>query len=256
MTTAYFSHPDCRLHDMGAGQPQLHYDGGRVDGDTFLPGRWDLLPAGRYMWASVQTVRGCPKHCSFCSVWRTDGQKPRQRVADQVLAEIVDLRRRGFRFIALADDNFYPVTLEDLRMADRRQDKTDLERLKAIRAERFELIEHVGEITIKRLVKRHRHGDHCDEEDADSRHALGVRFVRNDARSMFITQDAQNHRDGGNENARDDREMNTEAEVDRRCTPTRGEQTETHQDASRDLHPCPIFRLVIRHNHFHSRPRQ
>ena len=28
--------------------------------------------------------------------------------------EIVELRRRGFRFIALADDNFYPVTLDDL----------------------------------------------------------------------------------------------------------------------------------------------
>ena len=70
---------------------------------------------GRYMWASVQTVRGCPKHCSFCSVWRTDGQRPRQRHVDRVLDEIVELRRRGFRFIALADDNFYPVTLEDLR---------------------------------------------------------------------------------------------------------------------------------------------
>ena len=44
---------------------------------------------GRYMWGSVQTVRGCPKHCSFCSVWRTDGQKPRQRG--------VDSRRRGDR---------------------------------------------------------------------------------------------------------------------------------------------------------------
>ena len=28
--------------------------------------------------------------------------------------EIVELRRLGFRFIALADDNFYPVTLDDL----------------------------------------------------------------------------------------------------------------------------------------------
>jgi hypothetical protein len=26
-----------------------------------------------------------------------------------VVDEIVELRRRGFRFIALADDNFYPV---------------------------------------------------------------------------------------------------------------------------------------------------
>ena len=40
--------------------------------------------ADRYMWASVQTVRGCPKHCSFCSVWRTDGQKPRVRASDAV----------------------------------------------------------------------------------------------------------------------------------------------------------------------------
>ena len=98
------------------------YDGGQVDGDQFLPARWDLLPPDRYMWASVQTVRGCPKHCSFCSVWRTDGQEPRQRAVDAVIEEIVELRRLGFRFIALADDNFYPVTLEDLEQAARRAD--------------------------------------------------------------------------------------------------------------------------------------
>jgi hypothetical protein len=53
---------------------------------------------------------------------------------------VVQLRRLGFRFIVLADDNFYPVTLEDIRMASRRQDPANLERLKAIRAERFELM--------------------------------------------------------------------------------------------------------------------
>ena len=82
------------------------------------------------MWGSVQTVRGCPKHCSFCSVWRTDGQKPRQRGVDSVVAEIVELRRQGFRFVALADDNFYPVTLADLAMAERQGNVARLEQLR------------------------------------------------------------------------------------------------------------------------------
>jgi hypothetical protein len=98
------------------------------------------------MWGSVQTVRGCPKHCSFCSVWRTDGQKPRQRAVDAVIAEIVDLRRRGFRFVALADDNFYPVTLTDLAMAERQQNLPRLERLRALRAERFELMAALAQL--------------------------------------------------------------------------------------------------------------
>ena len=98
------------------------------------------------MWGSVQTVRGCPKHCSFCSVWRTDGQKPRQRGVDDVVREVVALRRRGFRFILLSDDNFYPVTLADLAAASRRSDKRHLENLKAIRAERFELMAQLAQL--------------------------------------------------------------------------------------------------------------
>ena len=98
-------------------------------GDQFAAARWDLLPTGRYMWASVQTVRGCPKHCSFCSVWRTDGQEPRPRGVERVIREIVELRRTGFRFIALADDNFYPVTLSDLAQAKRRADHSRLREL-------------------------------------------------------------------------------------------------------------------------------
>ena len=134
------------LRDHQADTPRRHYDGGRIEGESFLPGRWDLLPQARYMWASVQTVRGCPKHCSFCSVWRTDGQRPRSRHVDRVVAELVDVRRRGFRFIALADDNFYPVTLEDLRMAARRNDSSHLERLQATRGERFALMEELAKL--------------------------------------------------------------------------------------------------------------
>jgi tRNA A37 methylthiotransferase MiaB len=134
------------IEDCEQGAPKPLYEGGRVDGESFSPARWDLMPADKYMWASVQTVRGCPKHCSFCSVWRTDGQKPRQRDVTLVVREIVELRRLGFRFIVLADDNFYPVTLEDLAMADRRADKRQLAELTRIRNERFELMARLEQL--------------------------------------------------------------------------------------------------------------
>ena len=134
------------LDDWAQGNLQKLYEGGRVDADHFKSARWDLLPKDKYMWASVQTVRGCAKHCSFCSVWRTDGQKARQRPYDSVVEEIVELRRKGFRFIALADDNFYPVTLTDLKNAERQGNQARIAELKGIRADRFELMARLAEL--------------------------------------------------------------------------------------------------------------
>jgi radical SAM superfamily enzyme YgiQ (UPF0313 family) len=122
------------------------YDGGRVSGDNFIPARWDLINRDNYMWASVQTVRGCPKHCSFCSVWRTDGQKPRQRSVDTIVQEIVELRRLGYRFIALADDNFYPVTLEDIDLAKKQHNHARVTELTSLREERFDLMRRMAQL--------------------------------------------------------------------------------------------------------------
>jgi NTP pyrophosphatase (non-canonical NTP hydrolase) len=65
---------------------------------------------------------------------------------DAVVDEIIELRRRGFRFIALADDNFYPVTLADLAMAERQRNVPRLEQLKAkVQEEMGELQQEVVE---------------------------------------------------------------------------------------------------------------
>ncbi len=63
-----------------------------------------------------------------------------------MIDEIVHLRQLGFRFIALADDNFYPVTLTDLHLARKQNNIAKLEELTAIRAERFQLMEELAKL--------------------------------------------------------------------------------------------------------------
>ena len=65
---------------------------------------------------------------------------------ESVIDEIVELRRRGFRFIALADDNFYPVTLTDLRLAREQKNLERLESLLQTRNERFALMAELAKL--------------------------------------------------------------------------------------------------------------
>ena len=41
------------LRGCQSGSPQRVYEGGRIEADSFVPARWDLLPQSKYMWASV-----------------------------------------------------------------------------------------------------------------------------------------------------------------------------------------------------------
>ncbi|MEE4263539.1 MAG: radical SAM protein, partial [Desulfobacteraceae bacterium] len=78
------------------------YVGSKVNLDQhrILPRR-DLFHPN-YFWHSVQTSRGCPFNCYFCSVSRYLGKEFRQREINQVLGELSELKGK---FIAFVDDN-------------------------------------------------------------------------------------------------------------------------------------------------------
>lgn len=71
--------------------------------------RHDLL-SSRYATASVQTSRGCPKDCEFCSVSAFNGRQYRKRPVEEVLDELELIPKR---FIFFVDDSFIENTKKD-----------------------------------------------------------------------------------------------------------------------------------------------
>ena len=53
----------------------------------------------------IITSRGCPYHCSFCSVHKTFGHRCRRRSAKNILAEIQQRYKEGYRVFDFEDDN-------------------------------------------------------------------------------------------------------------------------------------------------------
>lgn len=78
------------------------YIGPQIRLDEFkITPRRDLLHHG-YLWHSVQTSRGCPFDCHFCSVSRYMGKAYRQRSAQNVLNELEGI---DGKYITFVDDN-------------------------------------------------------------------------------------------------------------------------------------------------------
>lgn len=88
-----------------------------------LPPRYDLVKNRHYVCTCLQTTRGCPYNCSFCTVTKHNGHKLRKKSINQVIEEIDsiiklkktygliynkrDKQTRKFKGIFLfADDNF------------------------------------------------------------------------------------------------------------------------------------------------------
>jgi radical SAM superfamily enzyme YgiQ (UPF0313 family) len=90
------------LDDARQGQLKRTYSGGHVDLAKVPPARHDLLAEG-YVLGSIQTTRGCPLRCSFCSVSAFNGTRYRHRPIASVIEELRSIREK---WVLVVDDNF------------------------------------------------------------------------------------------------------------------------------------------------------
>jgi len=99
------------LADFEAHELKPVYTGERASmGNLAIPKR-NLYSARRYrLKASVESARGCPNDCEFCSVTTLHGRTYRQRPVDAVLGEIESLECGYFFF---ADDNVLGYGIEE-----------------------------------------------------------------------------------------------------------------------------------------------
>ncbi len=101
------------LADAGAGRLRRVYDGHHVDMAEIPLARHDLLSEG-YAFGSIQTTRGCPLNCSFCSVSAFNGRRYRHRPIDHVIAEMRTLREK---LVLVVDDNLIGTTAAHIERA-------------------------------------------------------------------------------------------------------------------------------------------
>ena len=132
------------LEDALLGRLQRVYEGGRVPGEMMVRARWDLLDQTKYLMGSIQTVAGCPENCSFCSVWVTDGRKPRLQPNQQIIDEANELYNLGFRYVFFSDDNFTPATTARIARETNAQAKANLDRIRTDRLALFDEYDRLG----------------------------------------------------------------------------------------------------------------
>ena len=114
------------LEDAKHGRLKRRYDGGITDIAEVPPARHDLL-RGAYALGAIQTTRGCPLDCSFCSVTAFNGARYRQRPIADVVQEFRQIREKRVlvvddnligtsrRHVARAKDLFRALAKADLR---------------------------------------------------------------------------------------------------------------------------------------------
>jgi radical SAM superfamily enzyme YgiQ (UPF0313 family) len=69
--------------------------------------RYDLIEMKNYVSMNVQYSRGCPRDCEFCDITVLYGRIPRTKESGQIVAELEELYKLGWRgAVFVVDDNF------------------------------------------------------------------------------------------------------------------------------------------------------
>jgi len=101
------------LDDTRQGRLQRRYDGGFADLKDTPLARHDLLPPD-YACGAIQTTRGCPLNCSFCSVTAFNGAHYRQRPISDVIREF---RLIPEKRVLIVDDNLIGTSARHIARA-------------------------------------------------------------------------------------------------------------------------------------------
>ncbi len=101
------------IEDAMRGCLKRRYDGGLAEISDVPLARHDLLPSG-YAFGAVQTTRGCPLNCNFCSVTAFNGAHYRQRPIADVVREFQSIREKH---VLVVDDNLVGTRPEHIDRA-------------------------------------------------------------------------------------------------------------------------------------------
>jgi len=95
-------------HDLEAGEALPVYEAAEKPAMERSPlPDLSLIKMNRYSTMTVQYSRGCPFNCEFCDIIEIYGRQPRTKAVTQVLAELDQLQRAGWRdAVFVVDDNF------------------------------------------------------------------------------------------------------------------------------------------------------
>lgn len=101
------------LEDVKQGTLKKVYKGLHQQLDNIPFARHDLLPNG-YRFGSIQTTRGCPLCCSFCSVTIFNGRHYRHRPIEDVINELKIIKEKH---VLIVDDNLIGTSTKHISRA-------------------------------------------------------------------------------------------------------------------------------------------